>query len=353
MSLTSSVRFFEEGVLSSSYICGHRQVDHRPAELEITSSQGGRATLSSKACNASVSGVIIMQILGGLGNQMFQYAMGRSLAINSNQTLKLDISELTSPVGEQTNTPRMFGLDAWNVVVRLAGERQCDALKYENAPVLKRLWRQLQGKSRAFGSSCYRERGMRFDKQMLQVRGDAYMMGFWQSYRYFEECSHVIREEFTPRRDLSPATTAHLTEITAANAVSIHVRRGDYVSNPTANTFHGTCDLQYYRDAIQAVEKRVDEPRFFVFSDDLEWAKVNLDFIAPATFVEFSEPVHDVEEIHLMSRCKHNIIANSSFSWWGAWLNDHPNRIVVAPKRWFRDPKIDTSDLIPPDWLRL
>lgn len=297
--------------------------------------------------------MVIAQILGGLGNQMFQYALGRSIALRSGQELNLDLDALKNSGGKCTDTPRAFALDALNVDIRLAHVHDCEALKYENVSVIRRWWRYFGRKSRPFGPSCLRERGMRFDKRMLQVTGDAYIMGFWQSYRYFEDSSHVIRGEFTPRHVLSLATTAYLSEISSVNAVSIHVRRGDYVSNPAANAFHGTCDLQYYRDAVQAIEARVENPRFFVFSDDLEWAKVNLDFVASATFMEFAEPVHEVEEMLLMSRCQHNIIANSSFSWWGAWLNDHPNRIVVAPKRWFRDPRIDTSDLIPSDWLRL
>lgn len=297
--------------------------------------------------------MVISRILGGLGNQMFQYAVARHVALKSRQELKLDLSALKDCLSGGIDTPRAFALGAWNIDVIHATERECDTIKYANVPLVKRWWCCCRRKSRPFGPACYEERSIRFDKRMLQIRGDAYIMGYWQSYRYFEGYSRLIRTEFTPRHQISPPAAVYLREITAVNAVSVHVRRGDYVSNPAANAFHGTCDLQYYRDAVQAIEDRVKNPRFFVFSDDLQWAKANLDFVYPSRFVEFVDRVHDVEEIHLMSCCQHNIIANSSFSWWGAWLNDHPNRIVVSPKQWFRDPKIDTSDLIPPDWLRL
>jgi hypothetical protein len=297
--------------------------------------------------------MLITQLIGGLGNQMFQYALGRSIALTTASELKLDVDCLTSGSSVSTNTPRTLRLDACNVVIELADATECELLKYGAAPAIKKWWCHLHGKPRPYGRNCYQERGMGFDKRMLHITGDAYIMGYWQSYKYFEDFSHILQDEFMPRDKLSPSTTKYLSKIKASNAVSIHVRRGDYVSNPTANAFHGTCDLQYYRRAIEAVEERVTDPRFFIFSDDLEWAKANLNFVYPAAFVEFTDRVHEVEEIHLMGSCQHNIIANSSFSWWGAWLNDNPHRMVVAPKQWFRNPKINTSDLIPPDWLRL
>jgi len=297
--------------------------------------------------------MIISQILGGLGNQMFQYALGRSIALRTGQELKLDISGLARSGGCVNITPRTFALATCNAVFVLAEDRECNDLKYRKAPACTKLWRKLRGKPPPYGLRCFRERGMRFNPSLFQITGDVYLMGFWQSYKYFADYGYVLREEFTPRHQLSAKTLEYCKLIDTTNAVSVHVRRGDYVTNPAASFFHGTCDLQYYRDAKRVVMEQVKEPEYFIFSDDLEWAKANLDFVHPATFVEYSRQVHEIEEIYLMSRCQHNIIANSSFSWWGAWLNSHPNRVVVAPKRWFRDPKIDARDMIPPDWLRL
>ena len=301
----------------------------------------------------ALSEMIIAQLLGGLGNQMFQYAAGRSLAFRSRQKLLLDLRELTDRSVARSYTPRCFSLDACNITAAVAKDDESDSLRYRDASVLRRCWRAFRGRPRPYGPFCYRERGIRFDSRVLRIRSDAYLIGFWQSYKYFENCENLIRQDFTPRGKLSTASQRYLGQIAATDAVSVHVRRGDYVTNLDANSFHGTCELSYYRTAAQLIANIVQRPHFFVFSDEVDWAKAHMGFIAPVTFVQFPEPVHDFEEIHLMSMCRFNIIANSSFSWWGAWLNNHPNRVVVAPMRWFRDPKIDTSDMIPSDWLRV
>lgn len=296
--------------------------------------------------------MIIVQLIGGLGNQLFQYAMGRNLALRMNQVVQFDGSGLGGSGPDQKDTPRAFALDGCNAVLALAEPRVCEKLKYANASRMKRLWHACRGRPRPFGPSCYRERGMHFDVAISQLRGDKYLAGYWQSHRYFEGCAEQLRKELTPRGQLSPSILDYERMIKARTAVSVHVRRGDYVSNPAANAFHGTCSPDYYREAMEVMQRQVDDPHYFVFSDDFNWAKTHLAFMRPVTFVDCPDRTHDFEEIHLMRSCRHNIIANSSFSWWGAWLNDHPARVVVAPKRWFRDPSIDTRDLIPADWCR-
>jgi hypothetical protein len=136
------------------------------------------------------------------------------------------------------------------------------------------------------------------------------------------------------------------------NSVSLHVRRGDYVSNPDANKYHGTKGLDYYIAALARVNKSQKDSTVFVFSDDIAWCKKNLKLKAKKV-VWVDGKNSPIEDIYLMSLCKSNIIANSTFSWWGAWLNSNPKKIVVAPKVWFSDSNIDTSDLIPADWTRL
>ncbi len=297
--------------------------------------------------------MIISQIAGGLGNQMFQYALGRSIALRTKEELKLDISGLTGSGSDLRNTPRTFALDSCNVRIRLADAGECDCLKYRCAPAHRKLWSALRRRPQPYGAFCYRERGRRFNPKILEVTGDAYLIGYWQSYKYFIDFDSQLREEFTPRNPISARTSNYESIIAKTNAVSVHVRRGDYISNATANAFHGTCNVQYYRDAIRAIGERVKNPRYFVFSDDLEWSRSHLDFVHPVTFVEYAGLSREIEDIYLMRKCRHNIIANSTFSWWGAWLNEHPNRIAVTPKRWFRDPRIETRDMIPPDWLTL
>jgi hypothetical protein len=131
------------------------------------------------------------------------------------------------------------------------------------------------------------------------------------------------------------------------------VRRGDYVTSPKTNSVHGTCSLEYYYDSFNLIEKQHKNSHYFIFSDDIEWCKQNLEFIKNKTFIELSANERDHEEMYLMSQCKHNIIANSSFSWWGAWLNQNPDKMVIAPKKWFHDQQINTNDLIPDTWIRI
>jgi len=142
-------------------------------------------------------------------------------------------------------------------------------------------------------------------------------------------------------------------QILAKESISLHIRRGDYVSNVYTNSVHGTCSLDYYQQAVTLLESKLNNPHFFIFSDDLAWAKEHLSFIENVTFVELDVNIPDHDEMFLMSQCLHHIIANSSFSWWGAWLNKNLDKIVIAPKRWFIDETYNTSDLIPDAWIRL
>ena len=133
----------------------------------------------------------------------------------------------------------------------------------------------------------------------------------------------------------------------------MHIRRGDYVSNPTTNKLHGTCSLEYYHNAVDIIAAKVSNPHFFIFSDDHEWARNNFKIDYPLTFVAHNNAGKNYEDMRLMSLCKHHIIANSSFSWWGAWLGSNPKKIVCAPRGWFKDKSLNTNDIIPSDWSRI
>jgi hypothetical protein len=162
-----------------------------------------------------------------------------------------------------------------------------------------------------------------------------------------------VRREFC-LRDAATGRNAQLAaRIASCTAVSLHIRRGDYVSNPTHNAMHGVCGLDYYRRAVQHIGKHVDEPVFFLFSDDPAWVAENLKIDASTVLVDHNGPDTPCEDLRLMSRCAHHVIANSSFSWWGAWLNSSSKKRIVAPTPWFQDPSIDTRDLIPEGWVTL
>ena len=144
-----------------------------------------------------------------------------------------------------------------------------------------------------------------------------------------------------------------LSLIRTVNSVSLHIRRGDYVSNPDTNSALGTCSLEYYRHCIEHIASNVENPHFFLFSDDINWVRDNLKIKYPTTVVDGNSADTNYADLHLMSNCKHNIIANSSFSWWGAWLNNNPDKIIIAPKIWFANSPLTPKEIIPENWLKL
>lgn len=190
------------------------------------------------------------------------------------------------------------------------------------------------------------------DKAM-SLDGDVYLDGFWQSERYFERHASAIRHELRPDFTLSPAAGRLAREIADGDSVSLHVRRGDYVALAGVQAVFGSCTLEYYAKGVEAMMRKYDRPRLFIFSDDISWAKQNLRFEAPMSFVSGTEGVSDREELILMSMCKGNIIANSTFSWWGAWLNSSPDKLVVAPSRWVTGGGMESRDVVPDSWTKI
>jgi len=198
-----------------------------------------------------------------------------------------------------------------------------------------------------------KERGHHF--QNLESPGShktIYLSGYWQSEKYFDDVSGIIREEFQLKNEPAGLNLELVRAMRGSQAVSLHVRRGDYVSNPIAASYHGVCSLEYYRTAIKLIEEKVANPKFYVFSDDIPWCKENLRFPQPATYVDHNSD-EPFEDLRLMSFCKHFIIANSSFSWWGAWLSRNQEKIVLAPKKWFLTREKDDRDQVPANWIRI
>jgi len=163
----------------------------------------------------------------------------------------------------------------------------------------------------------------------------------------------MLRKELTVRLDQDPQSREVAARVLHTQSVSIHVRRADYVADAATYHTHGTCSRDYYDQCVCLIAERVKDPHFFVFADDFAWARKNLQFKHPTTFVTHNGAARDYEDLRLISTCKHHIIANSSFSWWGAWLNNNPAKIVFAPLRWLNDPRYDTRDLLPESWIRV
>jgi len=291
--------------------------------------------------------VIITKLKGGLGNQLFQSAAGLRLAYLRKTQLKVELSELKNP---NVHTPRRYEMDSFRFSAEIASPADMAAIAGSARGVI-RTWfaRRFEAKS-GFPA---RERHFHFDPDVMSLPDGSCLDGYWQSELYFADVRDRVRQEFSFRTQPIGRNAELISEIDSCSAVSLHVRRGDYVTDPSANAVHGVCTLDYYCKAIDYIKERVPNPVFFLFSDEPEWAKKNLEFCGPSIAVDHNGPESGCEDLRLMSRCAHHIIANSSFSWWGAWLNPNSNKIVVAPKKWFSDGLRDTSDLIPVNWVKL
>lgn len=292
--------------------------------------------------------LVVTRVSGGLGNQMFQYAAGRALSLRCGASLKLDPS-FDAPV------PRWYELDAFPIPATFV----CDAdlAAFDRLPRTRPDWLDRAWTILRFGRDnywpTYVEPHFHFEPEVLALQAPIYLEGYWQSEKYFADCAELLRRDFTPTPPLEPENAVFAAQIDEVNAVSLHVRRGDFANFARSIEFHGTCSLDYYRRAIEYLSSHVEVPHFFVFSDDWEWTRDNLRSEFPMTIVNANRADRGYRDLQLMARCRHHIIANSTLSWWGAWLNPSREKIVVAPTRWFNNAGADTRDLIPAAWVRL
>ena len=276
--------------------------------------------------------MIYARLHGRLGNQMFQYAAARALAARLSVLFTLDPRRAVYK--NEGVLTRVFDLD-------LSTPAHLPPAQHEQR-IAYYIWR-------GFGLSpkIYRENGLGYNPAFETLPDDTYLHGYFQSERYFRLIADDIRAAFVPRHAMSAQNAAMADRIAAGPSVSLHVRRGDYLEIGA----HGVCDQTYYDAALAAVTEGQPAPTVFVFSDDPQWAKDNLPVPYEKVVVDFNGPDADYEDMRLMSLCQHNITANSSFSWWGAWLNRNPDKRVAAPKNWFSDPKLANPDILPAGWI--
>lgn len=292
--------------------------------------------------------MVIVRLEGGLGNQLFQYAAGQAIAQRHNVPLKLDES------GFEKTRKRKYALDSFRISATLATAGDVARLTGSNGNGIgRRLANRTQRWLPYYRRSVFVEQHFQFDPNFSRARSDVYLIGYWQSEKYFEAVAPLLRKEFTLNSELDHDNHAMASQIEQTESVSVHIRRGDYVSDENTSRYHGSCSLTYYQDAVEMIERTVVRPEFFVFSDDIEWARQNLRLDHPVVYVSRNGAARDYEDLRLMSLCKHHIIANSSFSWWSAWLSQHPEKKVIAPAKWFDEAQLDTSDLIPTSWIRI
>lgn len=292
--------------------------------------------------------MIIVKLIGGLGNQLFQYAIGRSLAVKIGAELKLDIS------GFETYKLHAYSLGHFNIQEKIATASEIAGLSRYAARKGKIWW--LRNYFFADSKIYIKEKRnleFQYDPTIMNAGASAYLDGYWQNEKYFKDIEGVLRQELSVKEALSGQDKIIAEMMAKVDSVSVHIRRGDYVTNAKTNAVHGACDISYYQKAAELIISRITTPHFFIFSDDHEWVKQNITFSHSTTYVDHNNAARNYQDLRLMSLCRHNIIANSSFSWWGAWLNPNPEKIVIAPKQWINDPTRDTSDLIPKTWIKI
>lgn len=288
--------------------------------------------------------MIITQLNGGLGNQMFQYAVARNLAIKHNTSVLIDRSLLNQ--GNYLKTYRRYYLDEFNISAEFANSRITKTIARQKSII----WKTLNWISKPKIKLIY-EKGFGYNPIFTEGDDNLCLCGYWQSEKYFAEIRNVLLEEFTLKHTIDSLSKELSVKISEKNSVSVHFRRGDYISNPITNKVHGICGDDYYSKAMHMIESKIQDPEFFIFSDDIDWCKANIKTDCSIDFVEHNKEEDAIKDLWLMSLCKHNIIANSSFSWWGAWLNRNPNKIVIAPRKWFNNGNIETKDLYPVSWV--
>ena len=289
--------------------------------------------------------MITTKLAGGLGNQMFQYAIGRCLSQKYNTELALDLSFLLNRSYGNRFVYRDYYLNMFTVSV--------DKL-IENLSLRKSVEKKIAERYRINLNGIRVESQFHYDESNLNCGQDCYLSGYWQSPKYFSDIAETIRKDFTFVNSVRPTSRELMEHIKGSNAVCLNVRRTDYVGN----SLHEVCDINYYHNALELLAKQIGNRKVFVFSDDIDWCIRNLRIPGDHVFVNH-EHAHATDfrnfdaYLYMMSHCKHYIIPNSTFAWWAVWLNRSSEKIVIAPKRWFNDAKINAEDLYDPGWLRL
>jgi hypothetical protein len=293
--------------------------------------------------------LIIVKLQGGLGNQMFQYAFGLSLSQKLKCALYLDLSFF----GQHSNglTPRNYELNLFPASINIASDKLIKRFLHPD------LVHRLINRSRINRTAVYRENTVRINKYVFEIKSSVYFDGFWQSEQYFNNNEGLVRSCLGFKKILNHQSQKIADQLAnQAETISVHVRRGDYVSSKITHELHGVCSIYYYNESIKLINNRLNSPHFYFFSDDTEWVKKNLlPEVKNATLIQHNTGSESWQDMALMSKCKHHIIANSSFSWWGAWLNPDKGKIVIAPKNWFssKTDYFNDKDIVPENWIRL
>ncbi|MBS1665945.1 MAG: alpha-1,2-fucosyltransferase [Bacteroidetes bacterium] len=291
--------------------------------------------------------MIYTKIHYGLGNQLFQYALGRRLSLDLGTDFSLCLDFFQEFKDEEN--PRLYQLNHFNIIENIASEE-------ETRPYLKPnfLERRMNNLLHPFLPYYKRklvlEQQLDFDGHILKVKDGSLLAGYWQDERYFEPIKDIIKKEFSFKTPPSVENARLLEQIDSTASVSIHVRRGDYLTDAFTVNQVGGCSMEYYQQAVQYINARVEDPTYFIFSDDPDWVRAHFKVEGKTVPIGNNPQSMAYEDLRLMSHCQHHILANSSFSWWGAWLGINENKIVLAPKVWR---KHGPDMFTPKGWLRI
>jgi Glycosyl transferase family 11 len=299
--------------------------------------------------------MITVRLMGGLGNQMFQYAAALRLAIRHSTELKLDLSLLNRNNLWETHTKRNFSLDAYDLNSALSRHAVRMVPFKSRLTFVDRFSKLVRIGSNS--ANIYREKGVLFHPSVLNLPDDFVLEGYFQDERYFSDISDTVRDSFRAPLEaghLKDETQKLAEDIRTCTSICVHVRRGDYVTNSLAAAHHGVCSINYYTNAIKALLEIVGADKIFVFSDDVPWCRSN--FSQSPNLVVVGEKHSGYQSaIHLwlMSLSSHFVISNSTFGWWAAWLGSCPDKVVVRPSRWFQNERMMSGDICPASWARI
>jgi hypothetical protein len=295
--------------------------------------------------------MVIVKLQGGLGNQMFQFAIASILALENKSKLKVDNLFFENKEKSIGFTPRQFELSVFDNSYHVA------TLKEIKSFTILSKFNQLRQNYGLNYPKVFIEPFLGYNDSVLQLKSPVYLDGYFQSYRYFEGYEGFIKDKFSFSKAILDSKNRQLCVLlNNTETVAVHIRRGDYVNDKLTQQFHGNCSKEYYLEAIDRMEQKSKGLTYVFFSDDIEWVKENFsDLLVNKVFVEENKGIDSWKDMLLMSSCSHNIIANSSFSWWGAWLNSFSKKVVIAPRKWFLNLEANENinDLIPESWLRI
>lgn len=290
--------------------------------------------------------MVIVKIMGGLGNQLFQYAFGKYLEIHTQDQVKYDVNV---HIKNKNFTQRDLDIDYFKVQLPFcATSEKKTYVFFKNEGFFRRIERKLAQKFPYLHRHYKVQKNAHSNEFMLE--SDSYYEGYWQYSEYLDEVREGILQEIKPNALFYEKHASVLRKMQESNSVAIHIRRGDYISIKVNADLFEVCDMEYYAAAMQLIESRISNPRYFVFTQDTEWAQENF----KGNDYEFIQGNSAIDDMLLISFCKNQIIANSTFSWWGAWLNQQENKVVVAPKKWYKGLRNkQTHALFPNTWIRL